>query len=488
MLFNSIEFIIFFLVVTTLYFLLPHKFRWILLLISSCIFYMAWKPAYIILVLICILINYIAALMIDKHENQATRKFWLILSLSISFGVLFIYKYLGFINETLSNIFTFFNYNYPIGRFDILLPMGISFYTFQTLSYTIDVYREGIEPERNFFKLALFVTFFPQLVAGPIERPDRLLPQFEKKASFDINRILDGTKILLLGFFKKVVVADRLAIAVNTVYNSPSNYSGLYYIIATILFAFQIYCDFAGYSEIALGSAKILGIDLMRNFNKPYLSKSIREFWSRWHISLSTWFRDYLYIPLGGNRVSKARNYFNLFITFLISGLWHGASWNFVIWGGLHGIYQIIGKITGKARSNIKSALKIDNSRIVKFLQVIFTFTIVSFAWIFFRANTFADAVYIVKNLFSDMALWTDASYLYTVTSSMGLNFFEFLVGVATVLLLVTGEIIYGDKPLYLGLKKRNFIVEGSFYLILTTIILTMGVYFNANQFIYFQF
>lgn len=488
MIFNSIEFIIFFFIVTTVYFLTPHKFRWVLLLISSCVFYMAWNPAYIILVMICILINYIAALMIEKDKNQGIRKFWLILSLSVSLGILFIYKYLGFINETLSNIFTYLSYDYPFSNFDILLPMGISFYTFQTLSYTIDVYREEIQPERNFFKLSLFVTFFPQLVAGPIERPDSLLPQFEKKASFDIYRIVDGIKIILLGLFKKVVVADRLAVAVNAVYNSPGDYSGLYYIIATILFAFQIYCDFAGYSEIALGVAKVLGIDLMRNFNKPYLSKSIGEFWSRWHISLSTWFRDYLYIPLGGNRVSKSRNYFNLFITFLVSGLWHGASWNFVIWGGLHGLYQIIGKATNKFRLRIKSALRIDNNFITEFFQIIFTFTIVTFAWIFFRANTFADAVYIVKNLFTDINMWTNPNYIYSVANNMGLNFFEFLVGIVSVVLLVLGEIISGKKPLYVGLNKSNLIVEGSFYLILTTIILTMGVYFNANQFIYFQF
>lgn len=488
MLFNSIQFVIFFFIVTFIYFLLPHRFRWIVLLISSCIFYMAWEPAYIVLISLCVVINYIAALIIEKNNNQGIRKFWLILSLSVSLGVLFVYKYFGFINDTLSSIFTFLNFNYPIGHYDILLPMGISFYTFQTLSYTIDVYRREIEPEQNFFRLALFVTFFPQLVAGPIERPDRLLPQFDKKVNFDIYRVLDGIKIMLIGFFKKIVIADRLAVAVNTVYNSPMDYSGSYYIIATILFAFQIYCDFAGYSEIALGTAKVLGIDLMRNFERPYLSKSIREFWGRWHISLSTWFRDYLYIPLGGNRVSKSRHYFNLFITFLLSGLWHGASWTFVIWGGLHGLYQVLGNITSKARGRIKSSLKMDKSAIFKLFQIIFTFTLVSFAWIFFRANSISDAVYIVKNLFSDIAMWKDVNYLYLVSSNMGLDFFEFLIGIISVLLLIIGEIFARKRPLYLSLNESNFVVEGSFYLILITIILTMGVYFNANQFIYFQF
>ena len=356
------------------------------------------------------------------------------------------------------------------------------------MSYTIDIYRGEIEAERNFFRLSLFVTFFPQLVAGPIERPDRLLPQFERRVYFDINRILDGIKIMLIGFFKKVVIADRLAVAVNTVYNSPMEYSGLYYVVATVLFAIQIYCDFSAYSEIALGVAKVLGIDLMRNFERPYLSKNIREFWSRWHISLSTWFRDYLYIPLGGNRGSRSRNYFNLFITFILSGLWHGASWTFVIWGGLHGIYQVIGKITHKTRSNIKSALRIDESNILKLFQIIFTFTLVSFTWIFFRANTLSDAVYIVGNLFSDIDMWTDVNYIYYVSNNMGLSFIEFLIGILSILVLMIGEIFARKRPVYKSLGNSNFVIEGSFYLIVVSIILTMGVYFNANEFIYFQF
>lgn len=488
MLFNSIEFIVFFIIVTLIYYILPHRFRWVLLLISSYIFYMAWKPAYILLILLCTLVNYIAALVIEKYEHQSLRRFSLFLSLSISLGVLFVYKYFGFINESLRSIFTYLDFSYPLGHFDILLPMGISFYTFQTLSYTIDVYRREIEPERNFFRLSLYVSFFPQLVAGPIERSDRLLPQLKERAYFDIYRTLDGIKIMLIGFFKKIVVADRLAVAVNIVYNSPENYSGLYFIIATILFAFQIYCDFAGYSEIALGSAKVLGIDLMRNFERPYFSKSIREFWRRWHISLSTWFRDYLYIPLGGNRVSKPRYYLNTMVTFLLSGLWHGASWTFAIWGGLHGLYQIIGNMTKGIRSKFKSSLRLEGSLILKVFQVLFTFTLVSFTWIFFRANSLSDAAYIVRNLFSDMNMWKDVNYLYTVANNMGLNFFEFLVGILSVILLIIGEIFARKRPLYVSLGSSNFVIEGSFYIILLLIILTMGVYFNANQFIYFQF
>ncbi|WP_310445208.1 MBOAT family O-acyltransferase [Tissierella sp.] len=449
---------------------------------------MAWKPAYILLILLCTIINYIAALMIDKLESKDLRKFWLVLSLGISFGVLIVYKYFSFLNESLRGIFTYFSFSYPLGHFDILLPMGISFYTFQTLSYTIDVYRGDIEAEKNFFMLSLYVTFFPQLVAGPIERSDRLLPQLKEKVSFDIDRVLDGIKIMLLGFFRKIVIADRLAVAVNAVYNSPEDFSGIYYIIATILFAFQIYCDFSGYSEIALGAAKVLGIDLMKNFDRPYFSKSIPEFWRRWHISLSTWFRDYLYIPLGGNRVSKPRYYFNTMLTFLLSGLWHGASWTFVIWGGLHGMYQIVGKITRDTRSKAKSTLRLEKTFILKIFQVIFTFTLVCFTWIFFRANTISDAIYIIRNLFSDIDMWKDINYLYRVANNMGLNYFEFLVGIISIALLLIGEFLARKRPLYISLSKSNFVVEGSFYIILLLIILTMGVYFNANQFIYFQF
>ena len=488
MIFNSIQFIVFFIVVVTAYYILPHKFRWGLLLFASYIFYMAWKPSYIILILLCTLVNYIAALEIKKNRDKKIRKLWLIFSLGISLGVLFIYKYLGFINESLMNVFTYMNFNYPVGHFDILLPMGISFYTFQSLSYTIDVYRGDTEPERNFFYLSLYVTFFPQLVAGPIERSDRLLPQFKEYVPFDIHMIVDGVKIMIIGFFKKIVIADRIAVAVNAVYNAPGSYSGIYFILATVLFAFQIYCDFSGYSQIAIGASKVLGIDLMQNFDRPYLSKSIQEFWRRWHISLSTWFRDYVYIPLGGSRVGKTRYYMNLMITFLLSGLWHGASWNFVIWGGLHGLYQVIGHMTSKYRDRFKALTKLEGTFLLKFSQLVFIFALTCFAWIFFRANTFSDSIYIVRNLFSDIAMWTDTTYIYSVFNNMGLSLFELLLGIGSVILLVIAEIMSRRKPLAETIKNSNFLIEGSFYMVILIIIMTMGVYFDGNQFIYFQF
>jgi len=449
---------------------------------------MAWKPAYISLILLCCLVNYIGSLVIYRSNNKRVKKISLVLSLSISFGVLIFYKYLPFINDTLIALSNYLNFEYPVKHFDIFLPMGISFYTFQTLSYTIDVYRGDMEPEKNFFRLSLYVTFFPQLVAGPIERADRLLPQLEKKVSFDLERILDGIKIMLIGYFKKVVVADRLAVAVDTVYNSPGDYFGIYFVLATFLFAFQIYCDFSGYSDIAMGAAKVLGVDLMKNFDRPYFSKSIKEFWRRWHISLSTWFKDYLYIPLGGNRVSRMRYYFNLMVTFLVSGLWHGANWTFAIWGGLHGLYQIVGHITSGFRKRIRKALRLDGTFLWKTVQTVFTFILVCFAWIFFRANTISDAIYIVKNLLVDINRWNEAEYLYIAANKMGLSFFEFQVGLVSILLLMFCEFLSRKKPLYVRLNNSNFLIEGSFYMALILIILTMGVFFNASQFIYFQF
>ncbi len=441
---------------------------------------MAWKPIFILLVLFSTVINYYMSLKIKSTNNKNKKKLYLNIALFISLGILFVFKYLTLINETFRTLFLYINVDYPFNSLNILLPMGISFYTFQTLSYTIDVYKERVTPQRGFLRLTLFIIFFPQLVAGPIERSDRLMPQLFKKKNFNLIRTIEGVQIMLLGYFKKVVIADRLSIAVNTVYNNPHNYSGLYFIITTILFAFQIYCDFSGYSEIALGCAKVLGIELMENFKRPYFSKSIKEFWRRWHISLSTWFKDYVYIPLGGNKVSTIRKYFNLFITFLISGLWHGANWTFVIWGMLHGLYQIIGTITFKFRKSI--------GELPKLFKIIITFSLVCFAWIFFRANTIGDAIYIVTNLFNDISEWTNKDYLYKAVTHMGLNFLEFIIAIASVLLLLLYEFLSRKIDLYKKLNTGNIILRGAFYITLVIIILTMGVYHNASQFIYFQF
>ena len=508
MLFNSFVFIIFFLVVTLLYFLLPNKLRWILLLISSYIFYMAWSPVFILLIVFSTFINYFISLLIYRNKSEINKKRLLIASIIINFGLLFIFKYSVFLNNTFMNLFEhgamlFYNIlgyskesasqivlstinKYPLKEFDILLPMGISFYTFQAASYTIDVYKKKIKPIKHYGIFSLYITFFPQLVAGPIERSENLLPQFFKEHKFDAERMLLGLKIMLLGYFKKIVIADRAAICVNNIYNSPESFGGLYFIIATFLFSFQIYCDFSGYSDIAVGSAKVLGFDLMKNFETPYLSKSIKEFWRRWHISLSSWFMDYVYIPLGGSRCSKASHYKNLMVTFLVSGLWHGASWTFVLWGAVHGFYQIIGLMFSGVRK------KLEKIPIIKYFYsfycIVTTYILVCFAWIFFRANNFKDAIFIIKNLFSDYSKWNVSQYLYTVFSNLGLNLYEIKVVFISIIILILSEILSGRKTIYEFFESKPYIFRLLYYVLIGSIVLTMGVYYEAGEFIYFQF
>ena len=336
MLFNSFHFFFFFIIVTSLYFLFPHKFRWALLLAASCYFYMAFIPVYILILGFTIVIDYFAGIWLEKSEGKK-RKYFLIASLIANIGVLAIFKYYNFLNNNLSDLLNSFGYNNSIPNLSIILPIGLSFHTFQAMSYTIEVYRGNQKAERNFGIYSLYVMFYPQLVAGPIERPQNLIHQFYEKHYFDYERVVEGLKLMLWGLFMKLVIADRLAIYVNAVYNNSAQHSGITLLVATVFFAFQIYCDFAGYSSIAIGAARVMGFNLMTNFNRPYFSTSISEFWKRWHISLSSWFKDYLYISLGGNRVSIPRWYLNLFIVFVISGLWHGANWTFIIWVRLMG-------------------------------------------------------------------------------------------------------------------------------------------------------
>ncbi|RYY07325.1 MAG: MBOAT family protein, partial [Sphingobacteriaceae bacterium] len=397
MLFNSYAFLAFFIVVTFLYFSIPHTKRWLLLLLASCYFYMAFVPVYILILGFTIVIDYIAGIQIEKATGHK-RKLFLILSLIANVGVLVVFKYYNFINFNLTSFLTSFNYNNPLPYLSILLPIGLSFHTFQAMSYTIEVYRGNHPAEKHFGIYALYVMFYPQLVAGPIERPQNILYQFREKHNFNYQLVTSGLKLAAWGLFKKVVIADRLSIVVDSVYNHPQNFNSLGLILATVFFAFQIYCDFSGYSDMAIGLARVMGFKLMTNFNKPYQAKSLNEFWQRWHISLSSWFRDYLYIPLGGNRVSILGWYFNLFIVFLISGLWHGASWTYVVWGALHGFYLIFALITKNVRNKINHAVFIGKN---SFLPTLTTFLLVCFAWIFFRADNLQTAFYIAKNIFT---------------------------------------------------------------------------------------
>ncbi|EDS77455.1 probable poly(beta-D-mannuronate) O-acetylase [Clostridium botulinum C str. Eklund] len=485
MLFNSFGFILFFPIVVGIYFLIPHKYRWMLLLISSYYFYMSWNPKYIVLIFTTTLISYLSGIYIEKAENIRKKKFYLNFSIISNLVILFIFKYFNFFNNSLREVFNNFNLYYGIPNFKLLLPVGISFYTFQSLIYSIDVYRGNKSAEKHFGIFALYVSFFPQLVAGPIERSDRLLPQFYENHNFDYERVTDGLKIMAWGYFKKVVIADRLSIVVNTVYNNPTEYKGLPLIVASVFFAFQIFCDFSGYSDIAIGSAKVMGFDLMKNFDKPYFSKTIAEFWRRWHISLSTWFRDYLYIPMGGNRVRKSRYYFNIFFTFLISGLWHGASWTFVVWGALHGVYQIIGYITKNIREKFVNIIGLSKiPKVHDFIKVVITFILVDFAWIFFRANSMSDAIYIIKNLFNiSSSSHTGINILF----NLGLDKVSFIVGIVSILIMETVHLIQEKIDIIENLEKSPIVFRWLCYYTVIFSIIVFGV-FQQSQFIYFQF
>jgi D-alanyl-lipoteichoic acid acyltransferase DltB (MBOAT superfamily) len=393
-------------------------------------------------------------------------------------GLLFGFKYLNFFNESIRFFFTRISIPYEFPYLNILLPVGISFYTFQTMSYTIDVYRGKMKPERNLGIFALYVSFFPQLVAGPIERATNLLPQFLKKMNFDAERFQSGLRQMLWGFFKKVVVADMLAFYVNMVYNEVHAYSGLQLLVATYFFAFQIYCDFSGYSDIAIGAARMMGFDLMKNFNLPYFSRSIPEFWRRWHISLSTWFKDYLYLPLGGNRCSTSRWYLNIFVVFLVSGLWHGADWKFVIWGGLHGFYQFISLITKNIRDKLVLQLHIPQSVRAVF-ATLFTFHLVLFSWVFFRANRMSDALYVVKTVFTNFGTLT------RMTASWGKYNFSIAIGAIIILLLF--ELVRFNSDLEKLTRRTPVSLRWAVYYGLILLIILFGVDANS-QFIYFQF
>ncbi len=488
MLFNSLEFLVFFPIVTLLYFLLPQKFRWFMLLMASCIFYMYFVPVYILILLFTIVIDYIAGIYIEKLQGK-NKKLFLIISVLSNIGILFVFKYFNFFNENIAYIAKLLHWNYPIEHLWILLPIGLSFHTFQSLSYVIEVYRGHQKAERHFGIYALYVMFYPQLVAGPIERPQNMLHQFHEFHSFDYKRVTDGLKLMAWGFFKKVVIADRLALFVNQVYNNSHDYSGLTLIIATVFFSFQIFCDFSGYSDIAIGAGQVMGFKLMTNFRQPYLSKSVSEFWRRWHISLSTWFKDYLYITLGGSRVPKPRWLLNLLITFLISGLWHGANWTFVIWGFLNGAFQVISILTVKLRSKFTYILKLNKlPRLHSMLQLITTFTLISFTWIFFRANSIADAGYIISHAFKGLLDVAALKAQLSGLSALGFDKYYFILSFALIAFMEVLHLLQEtEKHVWAMLYQKPRIVRYLAYYILILSILLLGE-FGHNEFIYFQF
>ena len=472
MLFNSFSFLLFFPVVTLLYFLLPHKFRWALLLIASCFFYMYFKPEYILILAATIVIDYIAGILLEGQPDKKKRKKYLVLSIIANVGVLAIFKYYNFINDNITGLALLFDKRNPIPYLNWLLPIGLSFHTFQAMSYTIEVYRGNQKAERHFGIYALYVMFYPQLVAGPIERPQNIIHQFYVKQEFNYNNALHGLNMIAYGLFKKMVVADRLSVYVNQVYSNPGSANTTSTLLAACFFSIQIYCDFSGYSDIAIGTARFIGFDLMTNFTRPYLATNISEFWSRWHISLSTWFRDYLYIPLGGSRSGKWKWYRNLALVFLVSGLWHGASWTFIVWGALHAFYTIFGLLTKDTRVSLAKSTGIVKLPFYKFINQCITFALVTFAWIFFRAEDFHKAKVIIHNL-----LRFDFSFnLMQLSAEKGpLNLL--------LTFLVIGLLALSYR-LPANLKLKNNLL----FLVVTTLLIILLGKNGGTEFIYFQF
>ncbi len=485
MLFNSFQFLLFFPIVTLIYFILPHKFRWFHLLIASCVFYMAFIPIYILILFLTIIVDYIAGIWIENAAGRQ-RKLFLAMSIVANVGILGFFKYYNFFIENVNQIFLFSHIGASIPFLKIALPIGLSFHTFQAMSYTIEVYRGNQKPERHFGIYALYVMFYPQLVAGPIERPQNMLHQFHEKHEFDYTEVVAGLRMMLWGVFKKAVIADRLALFTDPVFNDPKGYSGLVLVIATVFFAFQIFCDFSGYSNIALGAARVMGYKLMVNFNWPYSAKSMSEFWRRWHISLSFWFNDYLFTPL----TVAFRNYGLLAIalsavfTFLISGLWHGAAWHYIVWGGLHGIAIAYEALTRKTRKKLFKKLPeiVGNT-----IGIACTFSYVCFSYIFFRANNMADALYIVRKIpaaFGEgLALLKD----HAPALQMPLSGAKVWLCVAVAVLLELVHIFQNKRSFNAVLQSQPWYLRWSAYYFFVLMILYMGVFQN-RQFIYFQF
>jgi alginate O-acetyltransferase complex protein AlgI len=439
---------------------------------------MAFIPAYILILIFTIIVDYFAGIWIANASGHR-RRFALTMSIIANCGVLTFFKYYNFLNVNLTRLLGGIQLHNSLPVLSIILPIGLSFHTFQAMSYTIEVYRGRQQPVKHFGIYALYVMFYPQLVAGPIERPQNLIHQFLEHHSFDYRRVTDGLKLMLWGLYKKVVIADGLSLYVDPVYNHLGQYQGTHMLAATVFFAIEIYCDFSGYSDIAIGAAGVMGFKLMTNFNSPYAARSISEFWRRWHISLSTWFRDYLYIPMGGNKTSVPRWYLNIFITFLVSGLWHGANWTFVVWGALNGLYLLVGIWTKRTRTSLTGRTGMSaHPTVHKIVQVAITFTLVCFAWIFFRANTFSDALYVIKHIVTDVPR---RGFL------VGMGRPRFAILALSISLMEIVQVIQRRKDILALLASQPSWIRWTIYYCLILAILLFGQ-FGKKQFIYFQF
>jgi len=477
MLFNSFQFFIFYIFVFFCFFSLPQRFRWILLLLSSIYFYMCWIPKYVAFLFFMIIVDYCCGIGMGQSSSSFVRKFFLSVSLFSNLGLLFIFKYFNFFSHNVSALLghSFFVLHY-------VLPLGISFHVFQSLSYTIEVYRRRVKAEKHIGIFALYVMFFPQLVAGPIERPQNLLPQFHQERKFSYANFRIGAQLFLWGLFKKICIADMLSYPVRQVYASPTLYSGPILMLTTVYFAIQIYCDFSGYTDIARGVAKMMGYDLMLNFRQPYFARSIKEFWQRWHISLSTWFRDYVYFPLGGSRVSKTILFRNLIIVFILSGLWHGAAWTFVIWGALHGFYMIAGEGTRAWRKKIIDKLNLEKSFFYHIMEIFITLNLVIIGWVFFRANSLQNAWYIISHMYIPTKIkFSDVSY------GVGLEEFQTLLVWVLIALLFMVDYFIEHKPSNIVRFWQKKSLRWAIYTAGFYSLIFFGVW-GQIQFIYFQF
>lgn len=478
MLFNSAGYIVFFTIVCLVYFILPKKLKRVFLLLASYFFYSCWNLKYSLLMLFSTVATYLTAIAMDMVGAKKKKKLYLGLCFFVNLAILFVFKYYSFTVNFINKILGIAALSIDMPVIDVLLPVGISFYTFQALGYIVDVYRGEIKAERNFINYALFVSFFPQLVAGPIERSKNLLTQIDTLGHRRYENLSKGLLYILWGFFLKLVIADRAAIFVNQVFDSYQGYSYIFLCYAALLFAVQIYCDFYSYSIIAKGSAKILGYELMDNFRAPYLSKSITEFWRRWHISLSTWFKDYLYIPLGGNRKGAFRKHLNVLIVFLVSGLWHGANYTFVLWGLIHGVFNIL-------EDSFKGITKgIRENFIYKNLRRLITFVVAVLSFVIFRSKNIGAAKAYLLGIFKRQAGSLDASIAFPYEDTV-------ILLIAIAILVVIDILIYNKVKLADNIERRSLVIRWPIYIFLLIATLIFGIYgpgYSEAQFIYFQF
>ena len=481
MLFSTAAFAVFMTVVFLIYWMLPHKYRWIVILAANSWFYISYDIKYLTVIVVTMLASYICAILIEKQSIDRKKKTIMATGVVVTLSLLIIFKYLNFALYTVAKVLGRFAIPVHETTLNLIMPVGISFYTFMAVGYIVDVYKGKTSAVRHFGKYAIFVSFFPNISSGPIERASHFIPQIDKEKSFDYDSVVYGARLLLLGLIKKIVIADMMAKYVDEVFNKVPEHYGICFAWATLLYTFQIYCDFSGYSDMAIGVARMLGFDLLSNFRQPYLSSSIKEFWGRWHMSLSTWFRDYVYIPLGGNRCSKFRRDLNLLITFLCSGLWHGASWTFVLWGGIHGVCQII-------ENRIKEAIdpagkkEKDLTKPVKVLLTLLTFCIVSYAWMFFRANSISEALYIVRSMFTDFNL-QDAMAQMTMSGK------SVIKTTAAIVLLIIYDVFNERKDLLKEMNRLGAPVRFAIYVISAIVVIALKVNNQfAQEFIYFKF